>query len=182
MVPNPANRIRVIVVDDHPVALAGIRVGLKRFHDIDLECEALDGTTALQKIAELRPDVAVIDVNLPDIDGLEVTARVRELSPKTRIILTSGDLSISTMSRASQLGVAGFFHKSGAVERLALVIRSATSDDFEESDPPNFAATAANSESFAESERDSSVVLVNGSSVTQVVDEASRWRTGWNQR
>jgi DNA-binding NarL/FixJ family response regulator len=161
------NPIRVIIIDDHPVALAGIRVGLKRFHDVQLVAEALDGTTGLEQIARLKPDVAVIDVLLPDLDGLEVTARARELSPATRLIITSGDLSIATMSRASQLGVAGFFHKSGAVERLALLIRSVHCSETEGEGTETLAvpATAEGLESLTLNEHDLLMQLANGASL-----------------
>jgi DNA-binding NarL/FixJ family response regulator len=161
------NPIRVIIIDDHPVALAGIRVGLKRFHDIQLVSEALDGTSGLEQIARHKPDVAVIDVLLPDLDGLEVTARARELSPGTRLIITSGDLSIATMSRASQLGVAGFFHKSGAVERLALLIRSVHCSEVEGEGAESLAvpATAEGLESLTLNEHDLLMQLANGASL-----------------
>lgn len=168
--PSPANRIRVIIVDDHPVALAGIRVGLKRFHDIHLEGEALNGANGLERIAELRPDVAIIDVLLPDIDGLEVTARARELSPTTRIIITSGDLSIATMSRASQLGVAGFFHKSGAVERLALLIRSVYQEGLDDSDPLTVPETTAGLDSLTPKEHELLMQVANGASLRQTAE------------
>jgi two-component system response regulator DesR len=163
-------RTRVIIVDDHPVALAGIRVGLKRFHDIHLECEALDGASALQQIEEHKPDVAVIDVQLPDMDGLEVSDRVRELSPETRIIITSGDLSIATMNRATQLGVAGFFHKSGPVERLAMLIRSVASDDSDAADSLEVPETAAGLDALTVKEHELLKLLASGETLTQAAD------------
>lgn len=130
------DRIRVVLVDDHPIALAGIRVGLSSFRDIDLIAEALGGEAGLERISALQPDIAVIDVHLPDIDGLEVAARASVLSPATRIIITSGDLNVATQSRATQLGVAGFFPKSGAVQRLALLIRSIHQEGLDAADEP----------------------------------------------
>jgi DNA-binding NarL/FixJ family response regulator len=165
MVANTAQRIRVVIVDDHPVALAGIRVGLKRFPDIHLEGEALDGLMGLDRIAELQPDVAIIDVLLPDIDGLEVTVRAQKLSPKTRVIITSGDLSIATMSRASQLGVAGFFHKAGAVERLALLIRSVHEEGIDEDDSLAVPETADGLDSLTPREHELLMYLANGESL-----------------
>lgn len=117
------NRIRVALIDDHPIALAGFRVGLKRFPDIDIVGEASSGAEGLRLIEERRPAIAVVDVLLPDTNGLEVAARTREICPQTQVIITSGDLSVSTMSRGTQIGVAGYFHKSGAIERLALLLR-----------------------------------------------------------
>jgi DNA-binding NarL/FixJ family response regulator len=170
--PAVAHRIRVVIVDDHPVALAGIRVGLKRFHDIHLEAEALDGGTGLERIAELLPDVAIVDVQLPDIDGLEVTARARDSSPATRIIITSGDLSIATMSRASQLGVAGFFHKSGAVERLALLIRSVYHEGPDESDSLTVPdpQTTAGLDALTPKEHELLMLVANGVSLKQTAE------------
>jgi DNA-binding NarL/FixJ family response regulator len=117
------NRIRIVLIDDHPIALAGFRVGLKRFSDIEIVGEAVSGAEGLRLIEERHPAVAVVDVLLPDTNGLEVAARARDVWPQTQVIITSGDLSVATMSRGTQLGVAGYFHKSGAIERLAILIR-----------------------------------------------------------
>jgi two-component system response regulator DesR len=164
--PAESPRIRVIIIDDHPVALTGIRVGLKRFRDIHLESEALDGASGLAQIEERKPDVAVVDVQLPDMDGLEVASLARELSPDTRIILTSGDLSIATMSRASQLGVAGFFHKSGAVERLALLIRSVM-DDADDAESLEVPEVGDGLRSLTSREHELLMLLANGASLAQ---------------
>lgn len=130
------NRIRVLLIDDHPIALTGFRVGLKRFPDIEIVGEAVSGAEGLRLIAEHHPAVAVVDVLLPDTNGLDVAARAREVSPLTRVVITSGDLSVATMSRGTQLGVAGYFHKSGAIERLAILLRETVGIEQPVVEPP----------------------------------------------
>ncbi|HTI52521.1 MAG TPA: response regulator transcription factor [Planctomycetaceae bacterium] len=115
--------IRLVIVDDHPIAVLGVRVGLKRFADIHIEGEALDGTTGLALILERQPDVALIDVWLPDMDGFDLAERLRETSPETRVIIISGDITPAMRSRISDLGISGFFQKSEPLERLAGLVR-----------------------------------------------------------
>jgi DNA-binding NarL/FixJ family response regulator len=165
--PAEKDKIRIIIIDDHPVALAGMRVGLKRFEDIVLAGEALDGATGLRQIEELKPDIAVVDVLLPDMDGLEVTARARQLHPAVRIILTSGDLSIATMSRAAHLGVAGYFHKSGAVERLALLVRSVFHSELNAPSPLGVPDMPDELEALTLKEHEMLMLLANGASLKQ---------------
>jgi NarL family two-component system response regulator LiaR len=165
--PAPEKRIGIVVIDDHPVALAGIRVGLKKFDDIHLNAEAIDGASGLRRIEEHQPDVAVIDVLLPDMDGLEVTARAAEISPDTRVIITSGDLSIATMSRAAHLGVAGYFHKSGAIERLVLLIRAAYRGEPDEFESLAVPPTAGGLDELTLREHQLLMLLANGSSLKQ---------------
>jgi DNA-binding NarL/FixJ family response regulator len=118
-----SGNIRLVIVDDHPIAVLGVRVGLKRYPDIHVEGEALDGTTGLALILERRPDVALVDVWLPDMDGFDLAERLRETSPETRVIIISGDITAAMRSRISELGIAGFFQKSEPLERLAGLVR-----------------------------------------------------------
>ncbi|MGQ0635635.1 MAG: response regulator [Planctomycetaceae bacterium] len=123
--PQPApSSVRVLVIDDHPIALAGIRLGLKRYPDIRVEWEAADGKTGLELAAAHQPDVAAIDVWLPDMDGFDATKRLRAISPDTRVIIISGDVTAAMRARISHLGVEGFFQKSEPLERLAGLIRA----------------------------------------------------------
>lgn len=131
------DRIRVIIIDDHPIALAGLRLGLKQLTDIDIVGEALDGPTGLNLVLERKPDVAVIDILLPGMDGLEVAARVPAVSANTRVILMSGDFGVVARSRAARIGVCGIYNKTDRAEQLGLLIRSAVKGESRlENEPP----------------------------------------------
>lgn len=81
--------ITTVLADDHPIVRQGLRTLLEGEDHCRVVGEAPDGLTALHLIGELLPDVAVLDVQLPDLDGLEVARRVRELAPATRVIMLS---------------------------------------------------------------------------------------------
>lgn len=124
MAPAASHRIRVLVVDDHPVALAGIRLGLRRYPDIRVEWSASNGASAVRLAGEHQPDVAAIDVWLPDFDGFEVAAWIRDVSPQTRVIIISGDITPAIRARVSEFAIEGFFQKSEPLGRLAALIRA----------------------------------------------------------
>jgi DNA-binding NarL/FixJ family response regulator len=78
--------IRVALADDHPVVLAGIAVLLGAAPEITLVGSATTGPDALAMIQETRPDVAIIDVSLPDLDGLELARRLAEVCPDVKVL------------------------------------------------------------------------------------------------
>lgn len=117
--------IRVMLVDDHPIVLAGLKAGLQRHADIQVEAEARDGETAVQAAAETQPNVTLVDLKLSGIDGFETAARLTKVSPLTRVILLSGWFDSCSVERALELGVSGFLLKYEAPEALADAIRRA---------------------------------------------------------
>jgi DNA-binding NarL/FixJ family response regulator len=85
-----ATRLRILVVDDH----AGYRAALRRMLEVDgfnVIGEAPDGETALAAIVELRPDVVLVDIQLPGIDGFDVAARAIQISPSDIILISTRD-------------------------------------------------------------------------------------------
>jgi DNA-binding NarL/FixJ family response regulator len=81
--------IRVVLVDDHPIVRKGLNVLLDDCGRCRVVGEADDGLTAIDLIARLQPDVAILDVQLPDLDGLEVARRTRQQAPETKVIMLS---------------------------------------------------------------------------------------------
>ncbi|HLJ09554.1 MAG TPA: response regulator transcription factor [Planctomycetaceae bacterium] len=115
--------IRLLVIDDQEIFRLGLRVGLNEFDDICLDCEAEDGPAGLALIAERRPDVAVVDIWLPGMDGVEVAARIPEISPETRIILISGFFDDAAIAKGLELGVDGIITKTDSPKQFARFIR-----------------------------------------------------------
>jgi len=81
------NRIRIVMADDHPIVRKGLRRSIEEFDGIDVVAEAGDGMAALEQIQRLKPDLAILDVDMPKLDGLEVAREMRKLALETRVNL-----------------------------------------------------------------------------------------------
>ncbi len=103
----PSERIRVLVADDHPVFRRGMRAILGAEPDTELVGEATDGEEAVTRALELRPDVILMDLNMPNVNGIEATRRILEASPGTAILMLTmfeDDKSILAAMRAGAHG------------------------------------------------------------------------------
>ena len=102
--------IKVFLVDDHPIVREGVRSFLTN-HAISVVGEASDAKEALRKVKKLAPDVIVLDVNLPSIDGGELARRLRRLVPKTKLIAFSMHSSEEYVVKMARCGVQGYVTK-----------------------------------------------------------------------
>ncbi len=117
--------IRAIIIDDHPVVRAGMRTILDAAPDIAVVAEGAAGHDALRLVQAERPDVLVLDVNLPDMNGLEVTRRLRagEASPSILILTVHDD--VQTVMGLLESGATGYILKDEALETLVSAVRAA---------------------------------------------------------
>lgn len=122
MKPDSRKKIRVLLVDDHPVVRAGVRAYLTG-HGIDVAGEAADSAEALAKAAALAPDVIVLDVNLPSLDGGEVARRLRRCAPASRIIAFSIHSSEEYVIRMARCGARGYVMKDQPTAVLLAAIK-----------------------------------------------------------
>jgi two-component system, NarL family, response regulator DegU len=113
-----AGPIQVLIVDDHPLFRNGLRQLIEADARFSLMGEAGNGPEALQFIQQRRPDVAVLDVNLPGLSGLEIASRVASLRLGTRLIILTMYKEEETFNRALDLGVLGFVLKENAVQDI----------------------------------------------------------------
>jgi DNA-binding NarL/FixJ family response regulator len=117
----------VVLVEDHALTRAGLRTALDASGDLRVVGEAQDGLAGFETIARLQPNVAVIDIGLPGIDGIELTRRVRTASPLTRIaILTVHDLESEVLA-ALAAGADAYSVKTSSAEQILTAVRAAAS-------------------------------------------------------
>jgi DNA-binding NarL/FixJ family response regulator len=115
--------IRVIVADDHPVVREGTRELLDREDDIEVVGEAADGAEAVRLVEELQPDVAVLDVSMPGMNGIEATERIKAIRPATAIlILTQYDYDQYVFALLSA-GAAGYLLKDIPAAEVVRAVR-----------------------------------------------------------
>jgi len=115
-------KIKVFLVDDHPIVREGVRTYLSG-HYISIVGEAADAPEALRKIKKLAPDVIVLDINLPSLDGGELARRLRRLAPKARLIAFSIHSSEEYVVRMARCGVQGYVMKDQPTSELLDAIR-----------------------------------------------------------
>ncbi|MBD5605563.1 MAG: response regulator transcription factor [Candidatus Eremiobacteraeota bacterium] len=120
------DRVRtVVLVEDHALTRAGLRTALDKAGDLRVVAEADDGPSGLAAIVAHQPDVAVVDLGLPGLDGIEVTRRARIAAPRTRIaILTVQDLE-TEIHAALAAGADAYSLKTSPPERIVAAIRTA---------------------------------------------------------
>ncbi len=113
-----AGRIKVLIVDDHPLFRNGLRAVIVASPRFELVGEAGDGEAALKFILEKKPDVAVLDVNLPGLTGLEVARKLQGKKISTRLIILTMHKEEDMINRALDFGVNGFVLKENAIEDI----------------------------------------------------------------
>ena len=118
--------IRVLLADDHTLVRAGIRGLLAGLQDIEVAGEAGDGQEALRLSDSLRPDVVLLDVGMPGLNGLEVAGRLATLDASIRVVILSMHVSEEYVLRALRAGCAGYLLKASAVSELEVAIRAVT--------------------------------------------------------
>jgi len=114
----------VFLADDHTVVREGLRAYLDAEPDISVIGEAGNGRDAVERIASLRPDVAVLDIGMPELNGIEATERIDQLKTSTRIIILSMHGTNEYVFRALQAGASGFVAKDSAGRELVDAVRT----------------------------------------------------------
>jgi NarL family two-component system response regulator LiaR len=117
--------IRVLIVDDHAVVREGLRTFLDLQDGLEVVGEAGDGEEAVQLIRRLRPDVVLMDLVMPKLDGVEAMRQLRESSPETRVIVLTSFLDDERLLPAIRAGAAGYLLKDVQPQELAQAVRTA---------------------------------------------------------
>jgi DNA-binding NarL/FixJ family response regulator len=117
-------RIRVLIADDHPVVRQGLQVLLSVQDDIDVVGEAPDGAQALDLVAKLDPDVLLLDLKLPGLDGVAVLRELRDRGLRARALVLTSAAGGALVTSAVQAGAAGFLYKDVDPDALVRAVRS----------------------------------------------------------
>ncbi len=134
-------RIKVLVVDDHAVVREGICALLSLQKDMEVIGEAVDGRDAIEKVQRLTPNVAVMDIIMPVMSGLEATKRITQECPETKVLILTQYDEEENMFVAKQVGAYGFIAKSAASSDLLTGIRTVGEGRYF---PKSFAYVSAN--------------------------------------
>jgi DNA-binding NarL/FixJ family response regulator len=116
--------IRVILADDHAVVRKGIREFLEEDGDIVIVAEAADGEQAIALVAEHRPDVAVLDVQMPIVTGIEATRRIKAEHPDVRVLVLTAYDDDPYIFALLQAGASGYILKTGSSSELVQAVRA----------------------------------------------------------
>lgn len=119
------NVIRVFVVDDHAVVRSGLGAFLIAYDDLDFIGEADGGEKAINLCGQLLPDVVLMDIKMPGMDGVEATRRIRELYPQIKIIALTSFKDQESVHAALKAGAIGYLLKNASAEELAEALRAA---------------------------------------------------------
>ncbi len=117
-------QIRVLLADDHTLVRSGFRALIQELEGIDVVAEAADGREALRLVGKHRPDVVLMDIAMPELNGLDATARMKKQFPKVPVLLLSMHNSDEYVSKALAAGAAGYMVKTGGALELDIGIRA----------------------------------------------------------
>ena len=120
--PRATGPIRVLLADDHPVVRRGIAACLRQRPGLEVVGEAADGQEALRKARELSPDIVLMDIDLPKLNGLAVTEMLRKELPKIKVLILSMHSNTEYVVRIIQSGARGFVLKEAPAEELVRAI------------------------------------------------------------
>jgi len=118
--------VTIVLADDHHVVRQGLRTLLESESDFRVVGEAGDGLEAVQLVERLQPDVLVLDLMMPSLDGLEVTRQVSQRSPQTRVVILSMHSSEAYVLEALRHGAAGYVLKASSAADLIKAVREVT--------------------------------------------------------
>lgn len=121
--------IKVVIADDHHLFRESIKSLLETTDDIEVVGEAADGQETLKLIQRKRPDVALVDIAMPLLNGIETTCRIQSLDVGTRVVILSMYSDDDMVRQALKNGATGYLLKRSLVEELLLAIRSASVDE-----------------------------------------------------
>jgi len=117
--------VRILIADDHGVVRAGLRALLNGVGDLEVVGEASDGSETLRVAEELRPDIVLLDLSMPGAGGIEVTRRLKEFLPETRVLILTVHEDATLLREAIRAGAAGYILKRAVESDIVAAIHAA---------------------------------------------------------
>ena len=121
--------VRVLIVDDHDLFVDALRALLETEQGIDVVATAPNGLEAVERVVELEPEVVLMDVSMPVLDGFEATRAIRKRAPSTRVLFVTGSNAEEDLERAREVGATGYISKDKIAAELVAAIRGAAGSD-----------------------------------------------------
>gem|GEM_PF-58217 len=121
---SPNHHIRVLIVDDHAVIRQGLRMLLESRPEVEVVGDCENGREALLAVERLKPDVVLMDVVMPGLNGIEATRQIRKASSNTRVVILSGFVDEDQITAAIRNGASGYLVKNSDVSELVLAIQT----------------------------------------------------------
>ena len=118
------SRVRVLVVDDHEPFRRFVCTTLAEEQDVEVIGEASDGLSAIRKAEELKPDLIVLDIGLPTLNGIEAGRRIRKLCPECKILFLTQESSVEMVQEAFSLGASAYIVKAHAGSELSAAVEA----------------------------------------------------------
>lgn len=125
----PERALRLILADDHALVRAGLSALLSELPGVEVVGEAGDGREVLRLVRERKPDIALIDISMPGLNGLDVAARIAHDRPDTRVIIVSMHGDDETVRRALKAGAAGYMLKNSDRAELEMALKAVARGD-----------------------------------------------------
>lgn len=119
----------VLIVDDNPRVRRSVRNLVERSLGYEISGEAENGLVAVQKVEEFRPDIVLLDYQMPEMNGLEAAAQIKRIAPDTKIVMLTMHASVHMTESATSAGVDEVIAKNGALSELVAAIRNACLKD-----------------------------------------------------
>ncbi|CAN5587185.1 response regulator transcription factor [soil metagenome] len=115
--------IKILIVEDHEFTRMGLKLSLEQIAGLKIVGEASDGAEGLKKVLELKPEVVLMDIEMPNMDGIEATKQIKEQAPDVRVIMLTSHKSDQTIFAALSAGANGYCLKNIAPQQLSTVIK-----------------------------------------------------------
>lgn len=118
------NSCRILIVDDHELIRQGVRFIFSRDPQFFIAGEAANGAEAIEQVKKLNPDLVLLDISMPVMNGLEAATEIRRLAPKTKIVILTMHDSAQMRNQAQEAGADAFVTKSQVASKLLVVVES----------------------------------------------------------